>query len=155
MIVISFIVLQFELFESGLSARDRKYVNRAMFIEKAWSLFLVKSPKGRVSSPTKKLGQSINNKKKDVATVSQKVLLPTTRAKIPILKIFTFSELQSATRKFGQEMFLGEGGYGKVFKGWLDSATFAPPPRKAGDGLAVAIKRSGPNRAQGLNEWQK
>ncbi|CAH1430961.1 unnamed protein product [Lactuca virosa] len=137
--------------QSGSSARDRKQIGRAMFIEKAWSLFLIKSPKSRMSSPTKKLGQSIN-KKKGVENASQKVLLPTANTKIPILKMFKFSELQSATRNFKQEMFLGEGGYGKVFKGWLDSVTFAP--RKAGGGLAVAIKRSSPNRTQGLNEWQ-
>ncbi|XP_023741276.1 receptor like protein kinase S.2 [Lactuca sativa] len=138
--------------QSGPSARDRKQIGRAMFIEKAWSLFLIKSPKSRMSSPTKKLGQSIYNKKTSVATGSQKVLLPNANTKIPILKMFTFSELQSATKNFKQEMFLGEGGYGKVYKGWLDSVTFAP--RKPGDGLAVAIKRSSPNRTQGLNEWQ-
>lgn len=117
-------------------------------------------------SATKKLGQNINNKKNGIvmekhattfveggiATVSQQVVLPTGQAKIPILKMFKFSELQSATRNFKQEMFLGEGGYGKVYKGWLDSVTFAP--RKPGDGLAVAIKRFSANSTQGLNEWQ-
>lgn len=120
---------------------------------------------------TKKLGQSINNKKNgimmekhattfveggwqsgDIATVSQQVVLPGNETNILILKIFKLSELQSATQNFSQDMVLGDGDYGKVYKGWLDSVTFAP--RKPGDGLAVAIKRSSPNRTQGLNEWQ-
>lgn len=87
-----------------------------------------------------------------VAVACQQVVPPRRQTKIPILKMFTLSELQAATKNFRQEMFLGEGGYGKVFKGWLDGVTFVP--RKAGEGIAVAIKKSSPNRAQGLNEWQ-
>lgn len=56
-----------------------------------------------------------------VTTTSRQVvpLLPRGPAKIPILKMFTYSELRTATKNFRQEMFLAEGGYVKVFKGWL------------------------------------
>lgn len=114
----------------------------------------------------KKLGQSINNIKKGmmmekhattfveggVATASQQVVLPGKETKIPVLKMFTFSELRSATRNFRPDMLVGEGGFGRVYKGWLDSVTFVP--RKAGVGLAVAIKRLNPESGQGFSEWQ-
>ncbi|KAL8218377.1 hypothetical protein R6Q57_021750 [Mikania cordata] len=99
---------------------------------------------GHMSPNTKKLGQSIVNKKKSFMMAEN--------GSGQQLKIFTFSELKTATKNFSQKMFLGEGGYGKVYVGWLDSLTLAP--QKDGDGLAVAIKKSSPNRTQGLNEWQ-
>jgi hypothetical protein len=34
---------------------------------------------------------------------------------------FTFRELATATRNFRQECFLGEGGFGRVYKGRLES----------------------------------
>ncbi|KAI3517030.1 hypothetical protein L1887_16236 [Cichorium endivia] len=154
--------------QSGPSGE--KQVGRSIFIEKAWSLFPMKVP-SRTSSPTKNLGHSMNNKKKGIlmekhatmvveggcqsgciATASRQLVLPTGQTKIPILKMFTFSELQSATRNFAPDMFIGEGGFGKVFKGWLDSVTFVQG--KIGGGLAVAIKRSSPDSFQGLNEFQ-
>ncbi|KAI3730270.1 hypothetical protein L1987_61439 [Smallanthus sonchifolius] len=142
--------------QSVQRATTRKHIGKSMFIEKAWSMFLTKGAR-RMSPNIKKLGQSIVNKKKNVVMAegggAQQVVPPRRQQKmIPKLKMFTFSELKKATKNFGQEMFLGEGGYGKVFVGWLDSVTLAP--QKAGEGLAVAIKKSSPNRAQGLNEWQ-
>ncbi|XP_042753578.1 probable receptor-like protein kinase At5g59700 [Lactuca sativa] len=153
--------------QSEMSSRDQKDIGKSIFIEKAWSLFLIKAPiKGRVGA-RKKLGQSINNIKKGmmmekhattfveggVATASQQVVLPGKETKIPVLKMFTFSELRSATRNFRPDMLVGEGGFGRVYKGWLDSVTFVP--RKAGVGLAVAIKRLNPESGQGFSEWQE
>ncbi|MCO5597357.1 hypothetical protein L7F22_051433 [Adiantum nelumboides] len=46
-------------------------------------------------------------------------------------RIFTFDELRQATNKFNPENVLGEGGFGRVYKGVLK------------DGTAVAIKRFG------------
>jgi len=37
------------------------------------------------------------------------------------LKIFTFRELATATKNFRQECLLGEGGFGRVYKGTLKS----------------------------------
>uniref|UniRef100_A0A7N0UF51 Protein kinase domain-containing protein n=1 Tax=Kalanchoe fedtschenkoi TaxID=63787 RepID=A0A7N0UF51_KALFE len=64
---------------------------------------------------------------------------------------FTFSDLKAATKNFRPESFLGEGGFGSVFKGWVDEHTFAPA--KAGAGLVVAIKKLRNESLQGHKEW--
>ncbi|KAL2522283.1 Protein kinase superfamily protein [Forsythia ovata] len=68
------------------------------------------------------------------------------------LKWFTLEELERATRNFRADSVLGEGGFGRVFKGWIDEKTYAPS--KVGVGMAVAVKKSSPHSAQGLKEWQ-
>lgn len=70
----------------------------------------------------------------------------------PNLKMFTLAELKSATRNFRPDTVLGEGGFGRVFKGWVDENTYAPS--KVGIGMAVAVKKSNPDSPQGLQEWQ-
>ncbi|KAF4365365.1 hypothetical protein F8388_012515, partial [Cannabis sativa] len=70
----------------------------------------------------------------------------------PNLKLFTLAELKKATRDFRPDTVLGEGGFGRVFKGWLDEKTYAPS--KVGVGIAVAVKKSNPDSSQGLREWQ-
>lgn len=70
----------------------------------------------------------------------------------PNLKIFTFSDLRRATRDFKSDHLLGEGGFGKVYKGWLDEKTLAPS--KMGTGMVVAIKKLNPESVQGFDEWQ-
>ncbi|KAJ6708620.1 hypothetical protein OIU74_009846 [Salix koriyanagi] len=67
-------------------------------------------------------------------------------------KVFTLAELKSATRNFKPHTVLGEGGFGRVFKGWVDEKTYAPA--KVGVGMAVAVKKSNPESSQGLEEWQ-
>ncbi|GJW41156.1 receptor like protein kinase S.2-like protein, partial [Tanacetum coccineum] len=156
---------------SRQSAGDRKYIGRAILIEKAWSLFSIKASI-RISSDSKILGQSNGNKRKDimmekqvttlaeigchsgggVATVSQQVVSNNEEQKTTTLMKFTYAELKSATRNFRQDRVIGEGGFGKVYKGWLDSITYKP--QGADDKLAVAVKISKPDSAQGLEEWQ-
>ncbi|KAL4575394.1 hypothetical protein LXL04_022237 [Taraxacum kok-saghyz] len=152
------VVVRLELVLAWTLKSDQKHVGRSSFIEKAWSSLLIKSP-SRISSPTKKIWQSINNKRKGITMekhptkiVEGDVATTSLQTKIPNLKMFTFSELESATRNFRRDMCLGEGAFGKVYKGWLDHVTLVP--RKAGDGLAVAIKRLSPKSTQGLIEWQ-
>lgn len=81
-------------------------------------------------------------------------VVPPTTGKIvtPNLKCYTFSELRSATRNFRPDTVLGEGGFGRVFKGWVDGETYAPS--KVGIGIPVAVKKSNPDSPQGLKEWQ-
>ena len=43
---------------------------------------------------------------------------------------FTFRELAAATNNFRQESFLGEGGFGRVYKGQLPSGLFLFPEKK-------------------------
>ncbi|KAL1180021.1 hypothetical protein V6Z11_A03G200400 [Gossypium hirsutum] len=47
-------------------------------------------------------------------------------------------------------MVLGEGGFGKVFKGWLDEKT----PGKSGSGTLIAVKKLNSESLQGFEEWQ-
>ncbi|KAH0680723.1 hypothetical protein KY284_021808 [Solanum tuberosum] len=84
---------------------------------------------------------------------SRKVEVPASGKIItPNLKMFTLAELKSATRNFRPDTVLGEGGFGTVFKGWVDDKTFAPS--KVGVGMPVAVKKSNPDSEQGLKEWQ-
>ncbi|KAM1587649.1 hypothetical protein ACFX1X_027115 [Malus domestica] len=70
----------------------------------------------------------------------------------PNLRVFTFAEMKAATRNFKSDAVLGEGGFGIVFKGWVDEKTLQPS--KAGTGMMVAIKKLNPENGQGFQEWQ-
>ncbi|XP_047326059.1 probable serine/threonine-protein kinase PBL25 [Impatiens glandulifera] len=59
----------------------------------------------------------------------------------PELKAFNFRELASATKNFRQEYLLGEGGFGKVYKGTLQSQV-------------VLVKQLDRNGMQGNKEFQ-
>jgi hypothetical protein len=67
------------------------------------------------------------------------------------VKSFTFSELKMATRNFRPDSVLGEGGFGSVFKGWIDEHTFAAA--KPGTGMVIAVKRLNQESFQGHREW--
>ncbi|KAH7651980.1 Non-specific serine/threonine protein kinase protein [Dioscorea alata] len=67
------------------------------------------------------------------------------------LRKFTFNELKSATRNFRPESLLGEGGFGCVFKGWIEENGTAPV--KPGTGLTVAVKTLNHDGLQGHKEW--
>ncbi|XWS45641.1 hypothetical protein CRYUN_Cryun15aG0154000 [Craigia yunnanensis] len=71
---------------------------------------------------------------------------------IPHLKVFTFAELKTATKNFKGDTLLGEGGFGKVYKGWVDEKTLTPS--KIGSGMIVAIKKLNDESMQGFEEWQ-
>ncbi|CAA3007800.1 probable serine threonine- kinase NAK isoform X1 [Olea europaea subsp. europaea] len=68
------------------------------------------------------------------------------------LKMFTLAQLKYATRNFRPDSVLGEGGFGTVYKGWIDEKTYAPS--KVDVGMPVAVKKSNPDSEQGLKEWQ-
>ncbi|XP_065855366.1 probable serine/threonine-protein kinase PIX13 [Euphorbia lathyris] len=70
----------------------------------------------------------------------------------PNMKEFTFADLKSATKGFKADTLLGEGGFGKVYRGWIDERTFAPS--KSGIGMVVAIKKLNSESMQGFQEWQ-
>jgi serine/threonine protein kinase len=46
---------------------------------------------------------------------------------------------------------VGEGGFGSVFKGWIDEHTLAPT--KPGTGFVIAVKRLNQESSQGHSEW--
>lgn len=67
------------------------------------------------------------------------------------LKSFSFNDLREATKHFRQENLVGEGGFGFVYKGWIDANSFAPT--RPGSGIMVAIKKLKPESFQGHKEW--
>uniref|UniRef100_K3YSQ5 non-specific serine/threonine protein kinase n=1 Tax=Setaria italica TaxID=4555 RepID=K3YSQ5_SETIT len=70
----------------------------------------------------------------------------------PNLRTFTFMELKAATKNFRPDSVLGEGGFGRVYKGWVDEKTMAPT--KNGTGMVVAVKKLNSESMQGYEEWQ-
>lgn len=82
--------------------------------------------------------------------------LPTPRSEEEILlspnvKAFTFLELKNATRNFRPDSLLGEGGFGYVFKGWIDEHSLTPT--RPGSGIVIAVKKLKPEGFQGHKEW--
>ncbi|KAG9151208.1 hypothetical protein Leryth_002767 [Lithospermum erythrorhizon] len=83
-------------------------------------------------------------------------VLPTPRSegeilKSPDLKIFSYADLRSATRNFRLDNVLGDGGFGSVFKAWIDE--FSCAATKPGIGVMVAVKRLNQDGLQGHSEW--
>ncbi|KAJ6331878.1 hypothetical protein OIU76_010288 [Salix suchowensis] len=64
---------------------------------------------------------------------------------------FSFQELKSATGNFRPDSILGEGGFGYVFKGWIEENGTAPA--KPGSGITVAVKSLKQDGLQGHREW--
>ncbi|XP_024989961.1 receptor-like cytoplasmic kinase 176 [Cynara cardunculus var. scolymus] len=67
------------------------------------------------------------------------------------LKPFSFNVLKMATRNFRPDSVLGEGGFGSVFKGWIDEQSLAAA--KPGTGTVIAVKRLNQEGLQGHQEW--
>jgi hypothetical protein len=64
------------------------------------------------------------------------------------LHAFTIADLRAVTRDFSMTNFVGEGGFGPVYKGYVDD--------KVGPGLRaqpVAVKLLDPEGGQGHTEW--
>lgn len=68
------------------------------------------------------------------------------------LKVYSYSDLKSCTRNFKSDMVLGVGGFGTVYKGWVEEKTMLPS--KHGTGMMVAIKKLNHESVQGFQEWQ-
>lgn len=66
------------------------------------------------------------------------------------LRMFTFSELKSATRGFSRALMIGEGGFGSVYRGVVRVSDHHDGPNSM---LDVAIKQLNRNGFQGHKEW--
>lgn len=64
------------------------------------------------------------------------------------VNIFTYSELRAATKNFRQDLILGEGGFGIVYKGIIDDNV-----RPAFPSTQVAVKVLNRDGLQGDREW--
>ncbi|XP_057769104.1 probable serine/threonine-protein kinase PIX13 [Salvia miltiorrhiza] len=66
----------------------------------------------------------------------------------PNLRVFSLAELKAATRNFRSDSVLGEGGFGKVYKGWLQD------DRATSKTTIIAVKKLNNESMQGFQEWQ-
>ncbi|CAI8611075.1 unnamed protein product [Vicia faba] len=66
------------------------------------------------------------------------------------LKVFTLAELKVATRNFRLDTLLGEGGFGRVYKGLFKERATS----KRGEDSTIAIKKLNSHSSQGFAEWQ-
>ncbi|CAN0916329.1 Probable serine/threonine-protein kinase PBL3, partial [Linum grandiflorum] len=84
-----------------------------------------------------------DSKRTTVESLNKALIASKFDASVPSnLKSFSFNDLRNATRNFKSETLLGEGGFGCVFKGWID-----------GTGIVVAIKKLKSESFQGHKEW--
>ncbi|XP_022767322.1 probable serine/threonine-protein kinase PBL19 [Durio zibethinus] len=63
------------------------------------------------------------------------------------LRVFTVSELKSATKNFSRSVMIGEGGFGCVYKGFIKG------PDDSSQKIEVAVKQLGKRGLQGHKEW--
>ncbi|KAL1558678.1 putative serine/threonine-protein kinase pbl10 [Salvia divinorum] len=97
-----------------------------------------------------------NNMSTDCSKNSSSSVPPTPRTEgeilqSPNLKSFNFSDLKVATRNFRPDSVLGGGGFGSVFKGWIDENSFTAT--KPGTGMVIAVKKLHQESFQGHREW--
>ncbi|KAL3530752.1 hypothetical protein ACH5RR_010074 [Cinchona calisaya] len=105
---------------------------------------------------SKNLSTDGNSLRSSSGKVSSGSVPPTPRSEgeilqSPNLKSFSYSDLKMATRNFRPDSVLGEGGFGSVFKGWIDENSFAAT--KPGTGIVIAVKRLNLESFQGHREW--
>ena len=105
---------------------------------------------------TKYAGSGGNDRSGSSSRVSSSTVPSTPRTQGEILqssnlKSFSFNELKAATRNFRPDSVLGEGGFGCVFKGWIDEHSLAAA--KPGTGIVIAVKRLSQESFQGHQEW--
>ncbi|CAL9214969.1 unnamed protein product [Arabidopsis halleri] len=114
------------------------------------------SSASRVSSKTSRSTVPSGLSTTSYSTDSSLGPLPTLRTEgeilsSPNLKAFTFNELKNATKNFRQDNLLGEGGFGRVFKGYIDQTSLTAS--RPGSGIVVAVKMLKPEGFQGHKEW--
>ncbi|KAG4909306.1 hypothetical protein JHK87_055422 [Glycine soja] len=114
-------------------------------------------PVAHVSSSNFSGGKKHASRPKQYSNSSEQLSAPiTSELNVPKsfssnLKSFSLNDLKEATKNFRQENLIGEGGFGRVFKGWIDENTYGPT--KPGTGIVVAIKNLKPESFQGHKEW--
>ncbi|KAI8523804.1 hypothetical protein RHMOL_Rhmol13G0100600 [Rhododendron molle] len=105
---------------------------------------------------SKRVSADVNDISRSSSKSSSASVPPTPRSEGEILqssnlKSFSYAELKMATRNFRPDSVLGEGGFGSVFKGWIDENSFAAS--KPGTGMVIAVKKLNLEGFQGHKEW--
>ncbi|KAF7120102.1 hypothetical protein RHSIM_Rhsim13G0201200 [Rhododendron simsii] len=103
-------------------------------------------PTGKEKQATTLSSQQTPSESLTNALIAPKGDTPTSK-----IRSFSFNDLKNAAKNFRSDSLLGEGGFGFVFKGWIDENTFAPS--KPGTGVVVAIKMLKAESFQGHREW--
>ncbi|XP_047327093.1 probable serine/threonine-protein kinase PBL10 [Impatiens glandulifera] len=108
----------------------------------------------QTGSISKRKRKNVRSDSNSSTTSSGSITHPKSEGEILLssnLKKFTFDELRNATRNFRPDSVVGEGGFGSVFKGWIDEhLQLAATP---GSGLAIAVKKLNQEGLQGHKEW--
>ncbi|KMZ67943.1 Protein kinase [Zostera marina] len=76
----------------------------------------------------------------------------TTTSNCPMIKSFTFAQLRKSTGRFNPANALGEGGFGMVYKGYVNKKTMKPSNGK--NRVPVAVKKLNLQSVQGFKEWK-
>ncbi|KAL2526299.1 Serine/threonine-protein kinase [Abeliophyllum distichum] len=100
---------------------------------------VVNSKPASLAEATNCKAQATNNK---AEATNSKAEANTVKNEDNSVKSFTFHELAAATKNFRQKCLLGEGGFGRVFKGTLQSS-----------GQVVAVRQLDRSGAQGSKEF--
>ncbi|XP_076919404.1 uncharacterized protein LOC143580195 [Bidens hawaiensis] len=125
------------------------------------NVLLVKTPVKPVKGGVQNLGKKKSKNKwhlsskfcsKEVSPTENVDTFQEVKAADSGLKIFSLGGLKLATRNFSDDMVVGEGAFGKVFKGWVEQETYVPS--RVGSGIPIAVKKLNTDGYQGLEEWQ-
>ncbi|KAL8479070.1 hypothetical protein ACS0TY_030825 [Phlomoides rotata] len=99
---------------------------------------------------------SSSDENSDSGKMSSTSVPPTPRTEGEILQSsnlqsFSFSDVKMSTRNFRPDSVLGGGGFGSVFKGWIDENSYTAT--KPGTGMVIAVKKLQQDSFQGHREW--
>lgn len=79
--------------------------------------------------------------------------MSTTRTNSGGINNFKFRQLRKSTRKFDPANELGKGGFGTVYKGWINPKTMRASNEN--HGMPVAVKKLNlDQKIQGFKEWK-
>ncbi|WCJ43867.1 Malectin/receptor-like protein kinase family protein [Euphorbia peplus] len=108
----------------------------------AAALFLVVSKRKAIESASNSNVQAIYGDSHVINTSSRRSTVSSTSKAHSLCRRFTLAEMKHATKNFKESNVIGVGGFGNVYKGFIDERE------------KVAIKRSNPQSEQGMNEFE-